>query len=179
MPNGSILRVRQLSDFTAYGALASSTYQILYKTSDPVSTPKKDIATPMTVIVPRNAANNTAQTNVLMYQVPYDAASVDCGPSYLSASNSSADPTGGEGPFIQLALQQGLVVVLSDYEGPDAAFTVGELSGQGVNDAIRAVLDFKPAVPDKKKAQVVLQGYSGGALATGWAVQVQPTYAPE
>jgi Secretory lipase len=68
---------------------------------------------------------------------------------------------------------------LTDYEGPKAGFTVGKLSGQGVVDGVRAALNFNKVVPCKEKTQVVFEGFSGGALATGWAVQVQPTYAPE
>lgn len=177
LPNGSIIRSRQLSNATyTFRTPISSVYQILYKTQDPIG--HKDISTALTAIVPASQAALTTR-NVLIYQVPYDAAQKACGPSYLSASNRTADPTGGGGQLVDLALAQGLTVLLTDYEGPDAGFTVGLLSGEGVIDGVRALLDFKPVIPSRKDTQLVFEGFSGGALATGWALQVQPTYAPE
>jgi hypothetical protein len=45
-------------------------------------------------------------------------------------------------------------------------------------DAVRAVLSSQQTgiLTD---AQVALWGYSGGSLASGWAAQLQPTYAPD
>lgn len=37
--------------------------------------------------------------------------------------------------------------------------------------AVSAVLSFRDVVPQRHTTQFVLQGYSGGAIATGWALQ--------
>lgn len=72
----------------------------------------------------------------------------------------------------------GYIVTSSDYEGPNAAFGAGPLAGHGVLDAIRATLAF-PTLKLPKGTGVVGVGYSGGAIATGWAAALQPSYAPE
>jgi pimeloyl-ACP methyl ester carboxylesterase len=48
----------------------------------------------------------------------------------------------------------------------------------GVLDGIRAVNNFKDTL-GLKNPMVVGVGYSGGALATGWAASLHPSYAPE
>lgn len=59
-------------------------------------------------------------------------------------------------------------------------FLSGALEGMGVLDGMRAVANFKDTL-DLSSAQpmIVGTGYSGGAIATGWAASLQPSYAPE
>ena len=78
-------------------------------------------------------------------------------------------------------LSKGTLVAASDYEGPQAGFLNGPLSAFGNLDALRAVLNFQPIIPSnvKKQTKIALEGYSGGALATSWAVQYMQHYAPE
>lgn len=84
-----------------------------------------------------------------------------------------------------LSLQQGLVVNVPDYESSLAAFADGPLMGPVLLDSLRAVLGFEPAVPRAdaskpgERARIVLEGYSGGAIVTGWAVQEMQPYAKE
>lgn len=81
--------------------------------------------------------------------------------------------------FIDTALYRGWPVCFSDYEGPDAMFAVGRMAGHAVLDGIRAVLSDGQTNGLQPKAKVQMWGYSGGALATGWAAQMHSTYAPE
>ena len=82
--------------------------------------------------------------------------------------------------IIEAYLISGYIVASSDYEGPDAAFGPGHLSGMGVLDGIRAVTNFQSTLHlSTTKPMVVGVGYSGGAIATGWAASLQPAYAPE
>lgn len=46
-------------------------------------------------------------------------------------------------------------------------------------DSTRVVLDEGPSVGLSGNPQYVLWGYSGGALASTWAAELQPSYAPE
>ena len=60
-----------------------------------------------------------------------------------------------------------------------SAFGPGHLAGQAVLDSVRAVLAFNQSQLDAASTRVAAIGYSGGALATGWAAALQPTYAPD
>ena len=153
----------------------NSVQQIMYSTYDPIN--KRQYTTPATVLLPSSRGLYLDGTNpILVYAFAYDSASAACSPSYQIANRSL---TSAEAIFAGQALNSGITVVLPDYEGPLGAFNVGPLSGNSLLDAVRAVLDFKAAVPDKRKAKVVLKGYSGGSVPVAWAVQQQPSYAPE
>jgi pimeloyl-ACP methyl ester carboxylesterase len=82
--------------------------------------------------------------------------------------------------LIQVYLLLGYTVASPDYEGPDAAFAAGRLEGMGVLDGMRAVKNYGKNVgfttPDPA---IVGLGYSGGAIATGWAASLQSQYASE
>ena len=83
---------------------------------------------------------------------------------------------GGE-PDVGLALGRGWFVNVPDYEGPLASFTAGVQSGHATIDSIRAVLSsgFGPS----SDPRIAMWGYSGGALASEWAAELQIQYAPE
>ncbi|KFZ18083.1 hypothetical protein V502_04312 [Pseudogymnoascus sp. VKM F-4520 (FW-2644)] len=53
------------------------------------------------------------------------------------------------------------------------------MAGQATLDSIRAVLKSSRFSGISVKPKVALWGYSGGALATNWAVELQRSYAPE
>ena len=81
---------------------------------------------------------------------------------------------------LQTYLTLGYIVSSPDYEGPDAAFAAGRLEGMGVLDSMRAVANFKSKLGlSTSKPMIVGVGYSGGAIATGWAASLQSSYAPE
>lgn len=67
----------------------------------------------------------------------------------------------------------------SDYEGLEAQFAAGLQSGQATLDSVRLALREAPKVGLQTNAKYAMWGYSGGALACGWAAELQPTYAPE
>lgn len=77
------------------------------------------------------------------------------------------------------ALNLGWWVFTTDYEGLDAQFAVGLQSGQAVLDSVRAILREGPEVGLSESPLYALWGYSGGALASSWAAELQPAYAPE
>jgi pimeloyl-ACP methyl ester carboxylesterase len=82
--------------------------------------------------------------------------------------------------LIQIYLLLGYMVVSPDYEGPDSAFPVGRLEGKGVLDGMRAVNNFALELGlETANPMIVGTGYSGGAVATGWAAAMHPNYAPE
>ncbi|QLI67014.1 Lipase A, partial [Metarhizium brunneum] len=76
-------------------------------------------------------------------------------------------------------LSKGWVVCSPDYEGPDGLFVNGIMSGRATLDGIRAVLRSKRSTGVEKDAKVALWGYSGGSLATEFALELQGSYAPD
>jgi hypothetical protein len=82
--------------------------------------------------------------------------------------------------LVQAYLLDGYIVQSPDYEGPDAAFGAGRLAGMGVLDSMRAVANFKDTLGfTTSTPKIVGHGYSGGAIATGWAASLLSSYAPE
>ena len=75
-------------------------------------------------------------------------------------------------------LMTGWVVTTADYEGPNSAFAAGRLEGRSVLDSIRATTAFGD-LGLQAGAKVAMWGYSGGAIAAGWAAALHKTYAPE
>lgn len=156
-----------------------ASYQILYRTTNSFDEP---IATVLTVLVPYNANFS----KVLSYQTAEDSAHIDCAPSYslqLASNPGSIRKftivTQAELLLMETALQEGWVVITPDYEGPDAAFLANKQSGQATLDGIRAALKSKDITGIEAHASVALWGYSGGAIATAWAAELEPLYAPE
>lgn len=120
-------------------------------------------------------------SKVLSYQTWEDSANIDCLPSYgfLKGSSLATMETKLELHWINAALEKGYYVVSPDYEGPKSAFTAGLQAGHAVLDSIRATLNSQNVTGILPDAQVVMWGYSGGSLATGWAASLAPKYAPD
>jgi hypothetical protein len=108
---------------------------------------------------------------LLSYQEFYDSADVDASPSYLFYSGMSGD--------VVEALANGWTTVVPDFEGPLAAFTAGVLSGHATIDSVRAILSLGHLMGLDSDAPYAMWGYSGGALASEWAAELQVQYAPE
>ncbi|KAI8060235.1 secretory lipase-domain-containing protein [Gongronella butleri] len=161
---GAILRSRDIK----YQHNVQGAYQLLYRTEDVLGRPSATVAT---ILRPYNANTSTLVT----YQYAEDSPNIDCAPSYSLQQNSTSVDT----LFIETLLNRGYYVMASDYEGPNSTFTCGGTSGKGVLDGLRAALASTSVTGLDANANVQLWGYSGGALASGWAVQMQKSYAPE
>jgi hypothetical protein len=95
-------------------------------------------------------------------------------PSYVMAQGNTADNAAW-----QWALGNGWDVVVPDYEGPGSAYSAGPLEGHGMLDGIRAAENFSASDGlEGPRTQAGLWGYSGGAMATAWASELAPSYAP-
>lgn len=81
-------------------------------------------------------------------------------------------------PVMLLALRRGWAVIAVDWTGLQHSFVDLPLAARFVLDGIRAGLNFEPAGLDAN-TPVGLWGYSGGALATLFAAEQHPHYAPE
>ncbi|KAI3622852.1 hypothetical protein GLX27_004027 [Malassezia furfur] len=174
---GTILSSREIqaSFSTTQKMNLDKAYQILYRTSG-TSTDQPSY-TVTTVLVPHNA-----NTDSLVMVMPYeDSNFVECAPSYKIQLGAPAELN----PLQSLEelmwtsmLNDGWILTVPDHEGPLSAFSSGMLEGYASLDALRATLAFEPLkLPSDTK--IVGTGYSGGAIAGGWAASLQNTYAPE
>uniref|UniRef100_A0A0L0NY35 Triacylglycerol lipase n=1 Tax=Candidozyma auris TaxID=498019 RepID=A0A0L0NY35_CANAR len=175
--NGDIINVRNTPvqvRSLIFPMNVKNSWQVLIRSEDTFGNPNAFVAT---ILEPYNAI----PSKVWSYQMWEDANDIDCAPSYALLSGASYDTINSqtEIPIIQYGLSKGWYVVVPDYEGPKSAFTVGRQSGQAILDGIRAALSSGYFTGIDKDAKVGLYGYSGGALASGWAAQIQPLYAPE
>lgn len=172
---GALLRVREApGNLTSVIQNCSTAYNILYRTTNSQYQPTWAVTTLFVPLLQPNStsvATNSSNPGgaLLSYQIPYDSADVDASPSYALYS-------GGE-PDISAALGRGWFVSVPDYEGPLASFTAGVQSGHATLDSIRAVLLSGFGL--SSNARYAMWGYSGGALASEWAAELQVQYAPE
>lgn len=179
---GTILRLRAppkpISIFSAFQTNLAAAHQLLFRSTNSFGEP---VAAVSTILVPQNAD----YTKLLSYQVAEDAADPSCAPSYAFQLGSSMDgPIRLVSPQYELvlmstALQRGWVVTVPDHLGLQSAFLANHLSGNIVLDNIRAALASANDTQVDPHATIALWGYSGGSLATGFAAEAQPDYAPE
>jgi len=167
---GAVLRVRAApGNLTALTTNSSASYNILYRTTDSHYNPTWAVTTLFLPKSPTEQSNTSQPDALLSYQIPYDSADLNQSPSYTLYANQVSD--------IEMALGQGWYVNVPDFEGPLASFTAGVMSGHATIDSIRAVLNSGFGLSDQTK--YVMWGYSGGALASELAAELQVQYAPE
>ncbi|KAL4783282.1 secretory lipase-domain-containing protein [Aspergillus varians] len=80
---------------------------------------------------------------------------------------------------VQQHVLHGYIVASPDHEGSDAALAAGRVAGIGVLDSMRVVINFQDTLGlSTDNPAIVGVGYSGGAVATGWAASLHSSYAP-
>ncbi|KAI6793551.1 secretory lipase-like protein 1 precursor [Hortaea werneckii] len=150
--------------------------QLLYRTNNAMGEPEVTVTT---VMVPENASYD----KVVSYQVAEDSGGeINCAPSYTLQTGSQAlyAGTGNVEMFLIVgALNEGWIVNSPDWEGPNSTFIEGFQAGQATLDSVRAVLSSENITGVQSDAKVTMWGYSGGALASEWAMELQASYAPE
>ena len=179
---GTILASRAvpspISAFELIPLSLAGAYQLLYRTADSFGNPT---ATVTTILIPKNAN----YSKLLSYQVAEDASFINCAPSYALQQFSESGGFAGtvetqvEILAIGAALLQGWVVAMPDHEGPKAAFLANINSGQATLDGVRAALSSAAITGLASRPVITMWGYSGGSVATSFAAEMQPTYAPD
>lgn len=176
---GDILRRRHPpKPMAAFGSIVlhlDSTYQIQYRTTDALGNPT---ATVMTVLVPHNAD----MAKVLSYEIAQDSANVDCAASYVFQKDHAKGPKGTvvtESELLVLAagLEQGWVVIVPDYLGPNASYAANDLLGHATLDGIRAAKNSASLTGISDNPTVTLWGYSGGSVPVLGAAELRASYA--
>ncbi|MFD3425151.1 lipase family protein [Nocardia fluminea] len=141
-------------------------WQISFRSND---TRDEAIMAMTTLIVPTAPWTGPGARPVVSQQFAQDSAGRHCAPS-VTMSTASGDP--------RIFLDRNWAVAVPDHEGPRAAFMAGVSGGHIVLDGIRAVRDLGEGGIGEANPWA-MDGYSGGAQPTGWAAQLQPTYARE
>lgn len=175
LPLGTVLKRRVVTHHIAGLPLPQHVTQLLYRTRDTLGAPTTTVAT---VIPPVTKVFD--HPRLVSYQFAYDAVGEQCDPSYAYSGGSSlpGQINTGEQSAVLGYLLSGYTVVVSDYEGQDLHFGAGRESGMQTLDGVRAAVNssaygLAPSTP------IAMVGYSGGSIATEWAVEQAPRYAPE
>jgi triacylglycerol lipase len=150
-------------------------WQLLFRTTDPHGAPEVSVTT---VLVP--ATHDPHSPRLLAYQCAINSSQRSCFPSYCLLQ-------GARGPFanpqIELllmaaGLRQGWIVSVADHGGQPGRYVVARQPGYHVLDGLRATQQFAELrLPSD--TPIGLWGYSGGGLASSWAAEMAPSYAPE
>ena len=141
----------------------------LYRTTDAKGNPE---ATVTTLVLPETEATS-GEMPLVSYQTAEDSLGTQCAPSYTLRTGTEK-----EEPAIMQPLLRGWAVVVPDYEGPESQYGAGAQAGQAVLDSIRAAKNFEQADLGPE-TDIGVWGYSGGGLASAWANELQPAYAPD
>jgi hypothetical protein len=171
---GTVLKTRQLPYHVAGIALPVTAVQLLYRSTGELGQPTVNVTSVLLPALP------SVPPIVLSYQSLYDSLNPDDEPSHAISGGLTL---GGllpnlESVLIAPALLAGETVVVSDTEGQNADFAAGPEYGMNTLDSLRAALS-SPATGLKGTQKIGLLGYSGGAIATEWAVELGPSYAPD
>src|SRR5277367_3957164 len=171
---GKVLNTRSIH-YRAFGVPTWLTAtQLLYRSTSQTGNPTVNVTS---VIQPPDQDD---KTKVISYQSAYDSLNPNDEPSYAISGGVTL---GGLVPNVELAvfgpfLADGYTVIVPDTEGQRADFAAGPEYGMNTLDSIRAAFSSSTVgLPDD--AKVAMLGYSGGAIATEWAAELAPTYAPE
>lgn len=179
---GEILRYRKPpSDISTYGWIPThlkEAYQILYRTTNSLNQPT---ATVLTVLIPPNADYD----KVLSLQMAEDSTTINCSPSFTMQGRAqqsalhSSNITQIQLLFAETALARKWIVIVPDYEGPQAAYTASKITAYTILDGIRAAKKSGYITGIVPNPRIGIWGYSGGASATQAAINMQEIYAPE
>ncbi|QLY33091.1 lipase family protein [Nocardia huaxiensis] len=182
---GTILRTRavQVKALQQF-PLRVQAWQLLYRTTDGDGRPYASVTT---VMIPEGPVQTRP---LLSYQMAYDAIQRECMPSYSMIAGGVTDPADVskqsgrstvpyEVALAATGLAKGWAVAVPDPGGIDNHFLTPRLMGYTTLDGIRAAESFTPLGLPGADTEVALWGYSGGGVATSWAAEVQPAYAPE
>ena len=150
-------------------------WQVLVQSSDSHDQPHQIVST---IIEPATPWDGPGPRPLVSFNATIDSLGLTCMPSHVLPHRFNIELP----PFLQILADRGYGLVVTDFQGPKAAYAAGRANGRAVLDGIRAARAFvldgesEPLFADSRVVQV---GYSGGGIATGWAAQLQPVYAPE
>jgi hypothetical protein len=171
---GTVLATRVRPYHLAGIATPLKVTQLAYRTTSQTGKPALNVTS---VIKP---PIQLGTKKLLSYQSAYDSLNPADEPSYHFAGGTTL---GGlfntaEAALTATWLLQGYTIAVPDTEGQSANFAAGPEYGRNTLDALRATYASR-AVGLPSSTKTALLGYSGGAIATEWAAELAPTYAPD
>ena len=175
---GDVIRSRAsvftLDPITRSPAPGVTATQVLYRSTSATGGAN---AVSGTVLVPTAPWSGRGSRPLVTYAPGTRGVGDICAPSYVMTQG-----TDYEGLFVAGLLARGWAVAVTDYEGlgtpGEHTYVVGQSEGRAVLDMARAAQRL-PGTGLSASTPVGLMGYSQGGGATGWAAQLEPTYAPE
>jgi len=181
---GTVLRSRTVSVPWLGQPIPLQATQLLYRTTNELGAPAVTVTTVLRLVGAGPGAGLAAGgsaaaglVKIVSWQMFYDALGSECDPSYtLRGGNSSYGDAQEEEALMTPYLLSGDTLVVSDYEGENLAWGAGQQAGYETLDGIRAAEHWLDVAPST--TPVAMIGYSGGAIATQWAAEMAPAYAP-
>jgi hypothetical protein len=172
---GTVLKTRTLFYHVVGIALPVQVVQLLYRSAGALGQPTANVTS---VLEP--PAPPPGPPRAVSYQSFYDSLNPADEPSAQIAGGVTLGGliTDAEAVVIAPLLLQGYTVILPDTEGQTADFAAGPEYGMNTLNSIRAATS-SPRTGLTTATQIGLFGYSGGAIATDWAAQMAPAYAPD
>lgn len=181
---GDVLASRVVPYHLAGVATGLRATQILYRTTDAQQRPAANVTS---IVAPAGPVKG-----VVSYQSVYDSLNPEDAPSRAVAGDFSLfgfTPRGrniaignvaanAENTVIATLLGLGYAINIPDTEGQGAHFAAGPEYGTNTLDSLRAI-DSVPSTRVTEAMRIGLLGYSGGAIASGWASILAPSYAPD
>ncbi|MGW0245869.1 lipase family protein [Nocardia goodfellowii] len=144
--------------------------ELLIRSTDTKGRPVPVVAT---LLVPPTPWTGPGPRPVVAFNIAIDSLGHACAPSFQLRMGPSGDLIAA-----QIPLSKNYAVVVPDHEGPRQAYAAGRMAGHAVLDSLRGSVG-SPNLGLSPDSPAVVTGYSGGAIASGWAAQLAPAYAPE
>jgi hypothetical protein len=171
---GTVLKTRTLPYHVAGLPLPVKAVQLLYRSTSQTGAPTVNVTS---VLVP---PLSVGPPKIVAYQSFYDSLNPDDEPSWAISGGVSL---GGAIPQVESLLfapelSAGNTVVIADTEGQAADFAAGPEYGINTLDGLRAAI-ASPTTGLAATKKIGMIGYSGGAIATEWATELAPSYAPD
>lgn len=168
---GTVLKKRAVSVVISSTTVPYTAEQVLYRSTGELGQP---IVTVTTIIQPLKSSLG----KIVSYQTAYDALGSQCDPSYTLRGGNPGDSTASEeADIIGMYVSEGYTVTVPDYEGSILLdWAAGQSSGYATLDGIRATENYLKLAAS---TPVGMLGYSGGSIATEWASELAPAYAPK
>ncbi len=165
--NGDVVRQQYVRPRVAFPGVTIRRFMVR-------STDTAGSAVPVTatLIEPNRPWRGPGARPVVVRNQPINSLGLKAAPSYRLERGMYIDVP----PLMPLLLARNYAVLVPDHEGPRMAYSAGVMAAHAVLDSVRGMRRIRG---DLVESPMVMDGYSGGAIATVWAAQEQPTYAPE
>src|SRR5690348_3182914 len=171
---GTVLSTRTFFYHIVGIPLPVQVVQLLYRSAGALGQPTANVTSVLKPLVP------PASPRAVSYQSFYDSLNPADEPSVQIAGGVTLGGLVADAESVVIAplLLQGYTVIVPDTEGQTADFASGPEYGVNTLNSIRAATS-SPLTGLDTSTPIGLFGYSGGAVATDWAAQMAPAYAPD